>query len=92
MLTDAYRDALVKGILSEDRTGAELYVCERDRAYAEAAVKDTAVRTDENIVLGGYILMCPDRGLCIDKTFDSALEEQRERFASRNIYENGVES
>ncbi|MBQ5310452.1 MAG: hypothetical protein ILP19_00195 [Oscillospiraceae bacterium] len=86
---DAYRTALTKSISAEDTTGAEIHVSVRD---AEHLAGIPGITADEDIVIGGYSIVYKDRGICIDKTFDSALSEQRERFSSRNIYENGVEN
>lgn len=70
---------------------AVVAVSPRDEKYSEKLkVKyGREVRQDDSIELGGIMIIDPEKGLIIDKTFDSALEEQKKAFSSRYGFKTG---
>lgn len=70
---------------------AVVAVSPRDEKYSEKlkAKYGREVRQDDSIELGGIMIIDPEQGLIIDKTFDSALEEQKKAFSSRYGFKTG---
>lgn len=71
--------------------GGEIAVSPRDKAYGEKLGEKYGfeVRLDESIELGGLMIINKEQGIIIDKTFDSALEEQKKAFSSRYSFKSG---
>ncbi|MGN0621018.1 MAG: V-type ATP synthase subunit E [Porcipelethomonas sp.] len=65
--------------------GTVIAVSPKDRAFSEKLEKKTGfhVETSDKIKLGGLEIIDSGRGIVIDKTLDSNLEEQRKNFSSR---------
>ncbi|MBQ7990557.1 MAG: hypothetical protein IJ251_05875 [Oscillospiraceae bacterium] len=82
-LTDNYKTKLRAAVAAEDTNGGEVHLSPRDVSLVEGAVPD------DSISLGGYMIVYRDTGVCINKTYDFALESERESFSSRNIGEGG---
>ncbi len=63
-----------------------VYCRKSDLAAAEAVMKKygAKVGVDRNIRLGGLVFKYPDKGVFIDLTLDTALENERSAFASRS--------
>ncbi len=70
---------------------AVVAVSPKDKKYGEKlkAKCGREVRQDESIELGGLMIIDSEQGLIIDKTFDSALEEQKKAFSSRYGFRTG---
>lgn len=47
---------------------------------------EASFEPDSRIMLGGLTVYFPDRGIMSDRTFDTALEEQRKTFAAKNWF------
>lgn len=90
--TNAYADSLIKTLLLLNVNGsAEVRLSPDDMKYADALKKvvkspDTVFCADESIKLGGLAVYCKDKGMIIDKTFDLAIEEQRQAFVAANAF------
>lgn len=59
-----------------------IYLSPRDMAYADK-LKGFEVRQRDTIELGGLLAVYEAMGIAIDRTFDSALEEQRGAFTQK---------
>lgn len=87
-----YVDMLVKDLLRvKVSNGAEIFLAPEDMKYADTLKK--AIRSenvvfspDENIKLGGISVYNKDSETISDKTFDMAVEEQRQLFANSNVF------
>lgn len=90
--TNAYADSLIKTLLLLNvNSSAEIRLSPDDMKYADALKKvvkspDTVFCADESIKLGGLAIYCKDKGMIIDKTFDLALDEQRQAFVAANAF------
>ena len=78
--TKEYEESLAAAIAAEDTSGAEIRVSPRD-----AALIGSAAIPDSDIRIGGYMIIRRNEGICINNTFDLALESERESFSSRDI-------
>ncbi len=87
-----YADILVKKLLlmniSDD---IEIQLCEEDVKYADLLKKalpsySVTVSGSDRIKLGGMSVYIPSKGVIIDKTFDLALEENKQNFISSNSF------
>ncbi len=80
-----YEKFLVKQIENENTQGAVIKVSEKDLKYKQTLEKASGckVEADDDIVLGGIALFFEEKGIIIDKTFDNALDEQKQTFSSR---------
>lgn len=85
--TDAYRE----GFLRSAKKAAELVgdvpcvvlVNARDLALANdaaAVFAQATVQEDNSVRIGGVKVLCEEKGVLIDDTLDSRLDEQRQRF------------
>lgn len=89
--TDAYLKKLEEMLASSDISGnAEIRLAPEDMKHADKLKKSVPssveIKTDSNIRLGGLSVYFRDKGIVIDKTFDLALEEQREEFTASNVF------
>ncbi|WP_295207453.1 V-type ATP synthase subunit E [Ruminococcus sp.] len=73
-----------------------IYLAPRDMAYAKKLENANAglfeVRERDTIELGGLLAVYEDMGIALDRTFDSAFEEQRGDFTKKTILRAGSES
>lgn len=69
----------------------EIAVSPRDKAFGEKLGEKYGceVKLDDSIELGGLMIIDKEQGMIIDKTFDSALEEQKKAFSSRYSFKTG---
>lgn len=67
-----------------------IMISEKDLKYSVALhdISGCKVETDSDIVMGGILIVDTENGIAIDKTFDSAIEEQRKKFSSRYKFRN----
>ncbi len=90
--TNAYADNLIKTLLLLNVNGnAEIRLAPDDMKYTDMLKKvvkssEAEFCADESIRLGGLAVYCKDKGMIIDKTFDLALEEQRQAFVAENAF------
>ena len=89
--TDAYGKMLAEILASADIAGnVEIRLASEDMKFADELKRSikTAVefKSDSNIKMGGLAVYFKDRGTVLDKTFDLALEEQREKFTASNAF------
>ncbi len=63
-----------------------------DEKYAGALKKkyNNEIKFDDSIEIGGLLIIDSEQGLIIDKTFDSALEEQKKSFSSKYSFKAEV--
>lgn len=90
--SEQYSDYLMKAASREKLSDSTIIVVSpRDEKYGKAISDEYNYRykTDENIELGGLMLVDDEQGLIIDKTFDSELEEQKKSFSSRYSFKSG---
>ena len=89
--TDAYSKKLADMLASSGISGSvEIRLAPEDMKLADSLKKgikaETEFKADGNIKLGGLAVYFKDKGTVLDKTFDLALEEQREIFTSSNAF------
>lgn len=80
--SEKYESYLINQLKDINLEGAVIKVSENDGKFIEKLSKsaDCPVQTDENIKLGGIAVYFEEKGIIIDKTFDNALEEQKQNF------------
>lgn len=82
----AYKDYLIKKAkaLAEQNFGhVTLYVSSHDEALLDELCKaygDCEGKVDPAITIGGLRMECEDRGIVVDETFDTGIDEQNEWF------------
>lgn len=87
-----YVDLLIKNLLlTHVSDGAEIFLSPDDMKYAEMLKKaipqcNATFSPDANIRLGGLSVYNAEKGTVLDKTFDSAVEEQKRAFAAANLF------
>lgn len=83
--SEKYGDYLFRIAEGEKLSGGEIAVSPRDKSYGEKLGEKYGceVKLDDSIELGGLMIIDKEQGMIIDKTFDSALEEQKKAFSSR---------
>ncbi len=87
-----YVDMLIKNLLlMRVSDSSEIFLSPDDMKYAETLKKaapqcKAKFSPDENIRLGGLSVYNAEKGTVLDKTFDSAVEEQKRAFASANVF------
>ena len=84
--SEKYGDYLFSIAEGENLSGrGEIAVSPRDKAYGEKLGEKYGceVKLDDSIELGGLMIIDKEQGMIIDKTFDSAIEEQKKAFSSR---------
>lgn len=90
--SEKYGDYLFRIAEGENLSGSgEIAVSPRDKAYGEKLGEKYGceVKLDNSIELGGLMIIDKEQGMIIDKTFDSALEEQKKAFSSRYSFKTG---
>ncbi len=78
--SDEYDDFLLKQLKNENTNDAVIRVSEADSKREVLKKTGCEVVVDNDIVLGGIALFYEDRGIIIDKTFDTALQQQKQDF------------
>ncbi len=87
-----YVDMLIKNLLlMRVSDSSEIFLSPDDMKYAETLKKaapscKAKFSPDENIRLGGLSVYNAEKGTVMDKTFDSAIEEQKRAFAAANLF------
>lgn len=85
-MSDKY-ESYLKKLVEEEKLSenAVIALSPRDEKYAEKlkAKYGHEITFDDSIEIGGLSIIDSMQGLIIDKTFDSALEEQKKNFSSR---------
>jgi len=87
-----YVDLLIKNLLlMRVSDNSEIFLSPDDMKYAEMLKKaapqcKAKFSPDENIRLGGLSVYNAEKGIITDKTFDSAIEEQKRAFAAANLF------
>lgn len=84
--SEKYGDYLFSIAEGENLSGSgEIAVSPRDKDLGEKLGEKYGceVKIDDSIELGGLMIIDKEQGMIIDKTFDSALEEQKKAFSSR---------
>lgn len=87
-----YVDLLIKNLLlMRVSDSSEIFLSPDDMKYAETLKKaapqcKAKFSPDENIRLGGLSVYNAEKGTVLDKTFDSAVEEQKRAFVSANVF------
>lgn len=83
-----YEDGLCRAVSGEETQGAQILLSPEDMRLSskikKAAGKGTEIISDETIRYGGFRILYPDKGIILDRTFDSALKAQRRAFAAAN--------
>lgn len=89
--SEKYIGYLTSIIKTEDiNENSVIMVSERDMKYSEVLQKESGckVEADPDIEAGGLSIVDMQKGVVIDRTIDSALEEQRKNFSSRYRFRN----
>ena len=87
-----YVNLLVKNLLlMHVSDGSEIFLSPDDMKYADTLKKaipscNAKFSPDEKIRLGGLAVYSAEKGTIADKTFDSAVEEQRRAFTGKNVF------
>ncbi|MDR0992470.1 MAG: hypothetical protein LBL87_06210 [Ruminococcus sp.] len=86
-----YIDIIVKKMLvTPIENGAQILISPDDMKYADTlkkAVKnEVEFKAEESIEKGGFSVYNKAAGTIIDKTFDSAIEEQKQAFINKNFF------
>lgn len=87
-----YVDLLMKNLLlMHVSDGSEIFLSPDDMKYAETLKKavpqcNARFSPDEKIRLGGLSVYNAEKGTILDKTFDTAVEEQKRAFAAANLF------
>ncbi|MBD5145027.1 MAG: hypothetical protein HDT21_03810 [Ruminococcus sp.] len=87
-----YVNMLVKNLLlMHVSDGSEVFLAPDDMKYADTLKKaipscNAKFSPDEKIRLGGLAVYNAEKGTIADRTFDSAVEEQRRAFTGKNVF------
>lgn len=87
-----YVNLLVKNLLlMHVSDGSEIFLSPDDMKYADTLKKaipscNAEFSPDDKIRLGGLLVYNSEKGIISDKTFDSAVEEQRRVFTGKNVF------
>lgn len=87
-----YVNLLVKNLLlMHVSDGSEVFLAPDDMKYADTLKKaipscNAKFSPDEKIRLGGLAVYSAEKGTIADRTFDSAVEEQRRAFTGKNVF------
>lgn len=87
-----YVNLLVKNLLlMHVSDGSEVFLAPDDMKYADTLKKaipscSAKFSPDEKIRLGGLAVYNAEKGTIADRTFDSAVEEQRRAFTGKNVF------
>lgn len=93
-----YVDLLIKNlIIMQVSDGSEIFLSPDDMKYADNLKKAipscrAEFYPDEKIRLGGLAVYNAEKGTILDKTFDSAIEEQKRVFAGSGAFAGGTDS
>lgn len=91
--TKEYKEKLCRAVSEEDTREARILLSPEDMRLSseikKAAEKSASVAADETIRYGGFRILYSDKGIISDRTFDSALKEQRRAFAAGNLMSAG---
>jgi len=91
VVSDKYKNYIIS-LLNDISTGENsvILISANDEKYIDALKKASGctVKTDSSIEIGGLSVIDTQKGIVIDKTLDSALEEQRKNFSSRYSFRN----
>lgn len=83
--SDAYPDYLCALLRGESLSGAVLHLCKRDmvhRTELQSLAGGCEITADPAISLGGLAIYYPQEQKIIDKTLDTAFDEQRRAFCN----------
>lgn len=84
--SEKYEDYL-ENLLSKEKISenAVIVLSSKDEKYSDNLKKkySNEIKFDDSIEIGGLLIIDSEQGLIIDKTFDSALEEQKKSFSSK---------
>jgi vacuolar-type H+-ATPase subunit E/Vma4 len=85
---DEYKNYLavqINSALNDSKGKAVVFLSEKDIALSTGLEKELSSKAefliDKGIKLGGARILFPDENIAIDKTFDAAVEEQRDLFS-----------
>lgn len=87
-----YVNLLIKNLLlMHVSDNSEIFLSPDDMKYADTLKKaipscNAEFLPDEKILLGGLAVYNAEKGIISDKTFDSAVEEQRRVFTEKNVF------
>jgi len=87
-----YVNLLIKNLLlMHVSDNSEIFLSPDDMKYADTLKKaipscNAKFLPDEKILLGGLAVYNAEKGIISDKTFDSAVEEQRRVFTEKNVF------
>lgn len=90
--TNAYADTLIKKLLVLNvGNGAEIRLSPEDIKLADVLkrvvkAENVTFIPDSSIKLGGFSVYSKEKGTIVDKTFDLAVEEQKNLFVSSNAF------
>lgn len=89
--TDEYFDFLKKAAEASGAVSGSVIRLSPEDMRFEARLRtalgiEASFEPDSRIMLGGLTVYFPDRGIMSDRTFDTALEEQRKTFAAKNLF------
>ena len=90
--SNSYADMLIKKLIVLNvGSGAEIRLSPEDMKLADVLKKvvkaaDVTFAEDSSIKLGGFSVYQKNNETIIDKTFDLAVEEQRDQFVSSNAF------
>jgi len=86
--TDEYRDKLIKNIESELQAGpCEIIVTQRDyeRLFADSAGSGV-ISAGNDFFIGGYKVVFKNRGMVMDKTYKTRIDDSGENFKGLKAY------
>lgn len=89
--SEKYRNYLISLVKNEDiHENSVIMISEKDMKYSEIlnSMFKCKVESDPEIEIGGIVIVDNDNGIAIDRTLDSAFEEQRKSFSSRYKFRN----
>lgn len=89
--SEKYQNYLISLVKNEDvKKNSVIMISEKDMKYSEIlnSMFKCKVELDTEIEIGGITIVDNDNGIVIDKTLDSAFEEQRKSFSSRYKFRN----
>lgn len=89
--SEKYQNYLISLVKNEDiHENSVIMISEKDMKYSEIlnSMFKCKVELDPEIEIGGIVIVDNDNGIAIDRTLDSAFEEQRKSFSSRYKFRN----
>ncbi len=90
-LAEIRKDLIKNLLLMHVSDNSEIFLSPDDMKYADTLKKaipscNAEFLPDEKIRLGGLAVYNTEKGIILDKTFDSAVEEQRRVFTEKNVF------